>query len=86
MADIDRNDAGEPVNLQVFTGRVIEVEQTHGKILLDHLNMNVTFIPNPASANLDPQRVFKREDVNCPVKLNLMFSYSGLRGWNVVKC
>ena len=85
MADIDRNDAGEPVNLQVFTGRVIEVEQTHGKILLDHLNMNVTFIPNPASVNSDPQRVFKREDVNCPVKLNLMFSYSGLRGWNVVK-
>ena len=63
----------------------MEVEQTHGKILLDGLNLDVTFVPRPLSVGEDPLRIFSREDVNCPVKLNIMFSYSGLRGWRVIK-
>ena len=61
------------------------MEYTHGKILLDRLNLEVTFIPNPTTVNQDEKRIFKRENVSCRVKLNLMFSYSGLRGWDVVK-
>lgn len=84
VVDVKR-DGGEPAGLEVFKGRVIEVEHTHGKILLDGLNLEVTFIPNPTSMNSEPQRIFSREDIKCPVTLNLMFSYSGLRGWNVEK-
>lgn len=84
VADVER-DGREPVGLKMFKGRVTAVEHTHGTILLDGLNLDVTFIPNPTSVNSDPRRIFSREDKNCPVTLNLMFSYSGLRGWNVKK-
>lgn len=86
VADVPRNDNGEPVGLQVFTGTVIDVEHTHGIILLDRLNLEVTFIPNLLSVTAQPQRSFTREDINHHVELNLMFSYSGLRAWNVMKC
>lgn len=86
ISDIDRDEKSkEPINLEVFTGVVTEVEQTHGKILLDKLNLDATFIPNPSSIGEDPLRTFTREDIDCQVRLNLMFSYSGLRGWNVIK-
>ncbi len=58
------------------------MEHTHGKILLDKLNLEVIFIPKPTTANKDE---ITRKDINSRVKLNLMFSYSGLRGWDVVK-
>ncbi len=85
ISDIYRDETGEPEGLEEFTGVVMEVEQTHGKILLDGLNLDVTFVPRPLSVGEDPLRIFSREDVNCPVKLNIMFSYSGLRGWRVIK-
>lgn len=85
VTDIRRDGSGNPEGLKTFTGRVTEVEYTHGKILLDRLNLEVTFIPNPTTVNQDEKRIFKRENVSCRVKLNLMFSYSGLRGWDVVK-
>ncbi len=85
LSDIKRDNEGEPEELETFTGIVIEVEQTHGKILLNGLNMEVTFVPKPQSVGEDPLRVFSRDDINCKVRLNIMFSYSGLRGWNVVK-
>lgn len=85
LSDVNRDKAGEPEGLEEFTGIVTEVEQTYGKILLNGLNLEVIFVPKPQSAGKDPLRVFKREDVDCPVKLNIMFSYSGLRGWNVIK-
>lgn len=79
VTDIRRDGSGNPEGLKTFTGRVTEVEYTHGKILLDRLNLEVTFIPNPTTVNQDEKRIFKRENVSCRVKLNLMFSYSGLR-------
>lgn len=85
LSDVNRDEAGEPTGLEEFTGIVTEVEQTHGKILLDRLNLEVTFVPRPLSATSDSLRMFSRDDVDCPVKLNIMFSYSGLRGWNVIK-
>lgn len=85
LSDVGRDEIGEPEGLEEFTGIVIEVEQTHGKILLDGLNLDVTFVPKPLSIGEDPLRIFSRNDINCPVKLNIMFSYSGLRGWRVTK-
>ncbi len=82
---VARDEKGEPKDLEVFTGVVTEVEQTHGKILLDKLNLEVTFVPKPLSIGEDPSRIFSREDINCHVKLNIMFAYSGLRAWKVVK-
>lgn len=84
LSDVDRDETGEPKGLEEFTGIVTEVEQTHGKILLDKLNLEVTFIPRPLSAADDPLRTFSRGYTGS-VKLNIMFSYSGLRGWNVIK-
>lgn len=72
-------------DLEEFTGVVTEVEQTHGKILLDKLNLDVTFVPKLQSVGEAPSRIFSREDIACPVKLNIMFAYSGLRGWKVIK-
>ncbi len=85
LSDVNRDKAGEPEGLEEFTGIVTAVEQTNGKILLDGLNLEVTFVPRPQSVEEDPLRKFERGDVNCHVKLNIMFSYSGLRGWNVIK-
>lgn len=85
IACVDRDEDGEPTGLEEFTGIVIEVEQTHGKILLDKLNLDVTFIPKPLSVGEDMERIFSREDIGCAVKFNVVFSYSGLRGWKVVK-
>lgn len=85
ISSVARDEKGEPKGLEEFTGIVTEVEQTHGKILLDKLNLDVTFIPKPLSVGEDSSRIFSREDINCHVKLNIMFAYSGLRGWKVVK-
>lgn len=85
VSAVARDEMGEPKGLEEFTGVVIEVEQTHGKILLDKLNLDVTFVPKPLSVGEDPSRIFTRDDISCPVKLNIMFAYSGLRGWKVVK-
>lgn len=85
LSDVARDEMGEPVGLEEFTGIVTEVEQTHGKILLDGLNLDVTFVPKPQSIGEAPLRIFTRDDINCPVKLNIMFAYSGLRGWKVTK-
>ena len=84
-ADVARDESGNPIGLKSFTGRVIEVEHTYGKILLDNLNLEVIFIPNPTTVNRDESRTIARRDIHCKVKLNLMFSYSGLRGWDVIK-
>lgn len=85
LSDVERNEMGEPEGLEEFTGIITEVEQTHGKILLDGLNLDVTFVPKPLSIGEDSLRMFSRDDINCPVKLNIMFSYSGLRAWRVIK-
>lgn len=86
ISDASRDEKGELKNLETFTGKVIEVGQTYGKILLDKLNLDVTFIPNPTSVSKDdPSKRFTREDEGKLVKLNIMFAYSGLRGWNVTK-
>lgn len=85
IADIRRDGSGNPAGLKTFTGIVTNVDYTHGKILLDGLNLEVTFIPNPTTVNHEEKRIFTRVDVSCKVKLNLMFSYSGIRGWDVVK-
>ncbi len=83
--ELPRNDARDPLYLEVFTGTVTDVEQTHGKILLDRLNLEASLVPSPQSAADDPARIFTREDIGCRVRLNIMFSYSGLRAWKPVK-
>lgn len=77
---------GELKGLETFTGMVTEVGQTSGKILLDKLNLDVTFIPNPTSLSKeDLSKKFTREDVGKNVEFNIMFAYSGLRGINVIR-
>lgn len=84
MLDVPRRNH-EPTSLEIFTGIVTEVDQTHGTILLDKLNLDVNFVPRPTSLSEDESRMFYRKDVGCEVNLNIMFSYSGLIGWNVIK-
>lgn len=83
--ELPRDEARDPLYLEVFTGTVTDVEQTHGKILLDKLNLEAILVPSPQSAADDPARIFTREDIGCRVRLNIMFSYSGLRAWKPVK-
>jgi hypothetical protein len=70
-----------------FTGKVIEVDQTHGKISMDELNIDVQFIPKPNKQDEEngSRETFSRDDIGCKVEFTLMFSYSGLRAFNPQK-
>ena len=72
--------------LKLFTGRIISVSQgaNVGRIQLDDVNLIADF--NPVLQNGTEERVeFTIADENESVKFNIMFSYSGLRAWNVQK-
>lgn len=82
LSEIPRDKHGNPANLLTFTGEITEVEQTSGTIWCEALKMNVTFTPNPSRNDVQK---FKRDDKGSIVSFNLMFAYSGLRAWNVIK-
>ena len=73
------------VGLKKFTGSILSVDGTRkGHILLDNLALEVTFLPSITDAT-GRERRFTSNDHNDPVEFNLMFSYSGLRAWDVEK-
>jgi hypothetical protein len=88
---VSNNERYAELKRKKYTGIVQEVSQTHGKLLMDGLNLEVMFVPNPSfkqsnKADEDfERRTFTREDIGCKVQFNLMFSYSGLRAFNSVK-
>lgn len=80
--DVQRKANGELVGLRFFTGIIENISaSSSGTILVDHLNIEATFLPIINDEN--NRREFTSQHIQARVKFNLMFSYSGLRAWNV---
>ena len=68
--------------MRFFTGIIENISaSSSGTILVDHLNIEATFLPIINDEN--NRREFTSQHIQARVKFNLMFSYSGLRAWNV---
>lgn len=81
--DVQRKANGELVGLRFFTGIIEKISaSSSGTILVDHLNIEATFLPIINDEN--NRREFSSQHLQARVKFNLMFSYSGLRAWNVM--
>lgn len=81
--DVQRKVNGELVGLRFFTGIIENISaSSSGTILIDHLNIDATFLPIITDEN-NNRREFTSQHLQARVKFNLMFSYSGLRAWNV---
>ena len=71
------------MGLREFRGAITEIRgNTAGVIQIDGMNMTAIFIPSIVDES-GTKREFTSKNVTDRVKFNLMFSYSGLRAWNV---
>lgn len=82
-SNVKRGKNGCIVGLREFKGAITEIRgNTVGIIQIDGMNLVATFSPTIVDEN-GRKREFMSENVTDRVKFNLMFSYSGLRAWNV---
>jgi hypothetical protein len=73
------------IGLKKFSGLIIRVvDSRKGLILLNDLGLEVTFLPSIIDET-GTERRFTSDDINASVDFNLVFTYSGLRAWNVTK-
>lgn len=80
---IDKNKNDRLINLKEFKGIISKVDgTTKGTILLEDLNLKVFFTPSFTDEFGDKREFFSKHE-NEKVSFNLMFTYSGLRAWNV---
>ncbi len=71
------------VGLREFAGTIIDIKgSTVGTIQLDDVNLTATFTPSMTDEK-GRKREFTSENKTNRVTFNLMFSYSGLKAWNV---
>lgn len=82
---IERTENNSFIGLKVFTGTISTIEgTTKGKIIIDNLNLDATFTPSFVGGDGE-KREFNSNNIGDNVYFNLMFTYSGLRAWNVTK-
>lgn len=83
IRNVKERDKIQSSQLADFSGRITAVsESSHGKIEMDGYNISITF--NPIFTDDTGKKVvFSIESEQTPVLFNLMFTYSGLRAWNV---
>ena len=83
IRNVKERDKIQSSQLADFSGRITAVsESSHGKIEMDEYNISITF--NPIFTDDTGKKVvFSIESEQTPVLFNLMFTYSGLRAWNV---
>lgn len=81
--DVKRGKNGSIVGLRTFGGSITEIKgNTVGVIQIDGMILTATFIPSIVDEN-GRKREFTSENITDRVSFNLMFSYSGLKAWNV---
>ena len=81
--DVKKDENDRFTNLREFKGTIVKIDGTKkGIILLDRLNLNVFFLPS-FTDELGNKREFFSKHETKKVIFNLMFTYSGLRAWNV---
>lgn len=82
-SDVKHDRNGRMTGLREFFGAITQIKgSTAGTIQIDGMNLTVTFTPSIMDES-GRKREFTSDNVNDRVKFNLMFSYSGLRAWNV---
>lgn len=80
---VDRDENDRPINLKEFKGIITKIDgTTKGTILLEQLNLRVFFTPS-FTDEAGNKREFSSKHETKKVIFNLMFTYSGLRAWNV---
>lgn len=80
---VDRDESDRLINLKEFKGIITKVDgTTKGTILLEKLNLKVFFTPS-FTDEVGNKREFSSKHETKKVIFNLMFTYSGLRAWNV---
>ena len=83
MDCVKRGKFGEFVGLKEFRGTIIELRgSTSAIIRVDTINLDAVFVPSVRMEN-GQKREFTSRSLHERVKFNLLFSYSGLRAWNV---
>ena len=76
-------EGGRLIGLKEFYGTISSVNgSTVGKIQIDHMNLTAEFTPRFTDEN-NEKREITQNNITNRVAFNLMFSYSGLRAWNV---
>lgn len=80
---IEKDENDRLRNLKEFGGMITKIDgTTKGTILLEELNLKVFFTPS-FTDELGNKREFSSKHETEKVIFNLMFTYSGLRAWNV---
>lgn len=83
ISSVSRSSNGKIVGLKVFSGTILSLRGgSSGIILIDDLNLEATFVP-AITDEAGIRREFTTDDRQARVSFNIMFSYSGLRAWNV---
>lgn len=81
---VQRGRYGELTNLKEFHGTITDIcGSTSAIIRIDGLNLEAVFVPS-IKAEDGQKREFTSKNLQSRVKFNLLFSYSGLRAWNVI--
>lgn len=83
MHYVQRGKYGEFVGLKEFQGSITDIRgSTSATILVDNLGMEAVFVPSIRMED-GQKREFTVKNLHERVKFNLLFSYSGLRAWNI---
>ena len=80
---VEKDENDRLINLKEFKGIIAKVDgTTKGTILLEHLNLRVFFTPSFTDEFGNKREFFSKHETE-KVSFNLMFTFSGLRAWNV---
>lgn len=83
MRYVQRGKYGEYIGLKQFQGTITDIRgSTSAVIRVDKLGLEAVFVPSIRTEE-GQKREFTSQDLHSRVKFNLLFSYSGLRAWNI---
>lgn len=83
MRYVRRGKYGEYIGLKQFQGTITDIRgSTSAIIRVDRLGLDAVFVPSIRTED-GQKREFTSQNRYDRVKFNLLFSYSGLRAWNI---
>lgn len=83
MNYVQRGKYGEIIGLKQFQGTITNIRgSTSAIVQVNKLGLEAVFVPSIQTED-GQKREFTAKNLHDPVKFNLLFSYSGLRAWNI---
>lgn len=83
MRYVQRGEHNEYIGLKQFQGTITDIRgSTSAIIQVDKLGLEAVFVPSIRTED-GQKREFTSKNLHDRVKFNLLFSYSGLRAWNI---